>query len=252
VIQVFVTIKGRTVGRYEFDQDCVRMGRLPENEVALDSMAVSRHHCELRRSSEGWKAKDLGSGNGTFLNGSRMLGEVPVKDGDSLGVGQFQVLIRTNAVSTGEPTHTEGPELRERSAPLKGYLAYEGRVGNEVLIEQDVLQVGSGGEVDLRIDGPAKLALIVRGYGGIQLVNVAPGQAPVQVGGHEVVDRRWLTSGDRLRLNQLVVVFHEGSPTGGEQTVQIQVSALKLTPPSGLPEAQPVAPPPPPPPPPPA
>ena len=254
MIQLFVTLKGHNVGRFQLDKSEVRLGRNPENEVVLNNMAISRHHCTLKRGADGtWKAKDL-SNNGTFLNGHRIAGETAVKDGDALGLGQFQVLIKTSGdLDPDALADVSRPELLELDAPLKGYLTRTGMVGNEVMIEQDVLQVGSARDVDLRVEGPAKLALIVRGYGGIQLVNVAPDQdALVQVAGVDVADRRWLHDGDALRLGELHLTFHEGSPTGGEQTVQIHINALKLTPPAGLPEASPAdtAPPPPPPPPP--
>ena len=66
-----------------------------------------------RRAADGsWRVKDF-SNNGTFLNGHRISGETPVKDGDALGLGQFQVLIRTSAegLNPDEATDVSRPEL---------------------------------------------------------------------------------------------------------------------------------------------
>ncbi|HEX4929452.1 MAG TPA: FHA domain-containing protein, partial [Gaiellaceae bacterium] len=51
----------------------VRIGRAPENDIVLDDLLVSRHHAELRRlPAGGYELNDLGSHNGTFVNGRRI------------------------------------------------------------------------------------------------------------------------------------------------------------------------------------
>lgn len=51
----------------------VRIGRAPENEIVLDDLLVSRHHAQLQRlPAGGYELTDLGSHNGTFVNGRRI------------------------------------------------------------------------------------------------------------------------------------------------------------------------------------
>lgn len=51
----------------------VRIGRAPENEIVLDDLLVSRRHAELRRLPDGdYELTDLGSHNGTYVNGRRI------------------------------------------------------------------------------------------------------------------------------------------------------------------------------------
>ncbi len=66
----------------------LRIGRLPELEVALDDMSVSRLHAEIHLSDDVWVVRDRGSSNGTLLNGVR-LGRTPqpVREGDTIQVG---------------------------------------------------------------------------------------------------------------------------------------------------------------------
>ncbi|MFI1968673.1 ABC transporter ATP-binding protein [Streptomyces cinnamoneus] len=65
----------------------VRIGRSPDNDLVVDDLVVSRHHAELRTLPDGgYEIADLGSHNGTYLNGSAVQA-APVAPGDIIGVG---------------------------------------------------------------------------------------------------------------------------------------------------------------------
>lgn len=52
----------------------IRIGRVPDNDLVLTDLNVSRHHAELRRNPDGsFELADLGSHGGTFVNGQRNL-----------------------------------------------------------------------------------------------------------------------------------------------------------------------------------
>jgi ABC-type multidrug transport system ATPase subunit len=86
----------------------LRIGRASDNEVVVPDLSVSRYHAELRKSPRGgYEIVDLGSHNGTFLNGQR-IGSAPVTEMDIVGVGpatfrlvgdQLQEFIDTGDVS---------------------------------------------------------------------------------------------------------------------------------------------------------
>src|SRR5208282_4788327 len=51
----------------------LRIGRVPDNDLVLSDLNVSRHHAELRKSPTGsYEIVDLSSHNGTFVNGQRV------------------------------------------------------------------------------------------------------------------------------------------------------------------------------------
>jgi hypothetical protein len=73
--------------------DSLSIGRLPDNDLVLDDGSVSKHHAQLRWSEAERQCtvKDLGSRNGTFVNGATTAQrEVSLRDGDILSFGYVQ------------------------------------------------------------------------------------------------------------------------------------------------------------------
>jgi hypothetical protein len=71
----------------------VTLGRSRDCDCVLAEPSVSRRHAELRRDGERWLLRDLGSRNGTRVNGVRLLDEAEVGPGDrvSFGDARFQL-----------------------------------------------------------------------------------------------------------------------------------------------------------------
>ena len=84
-------IQGRDQGtRFRVD-DTVTIGRGTSNAVQLHDTEVSRDHAEVVRSGEKCLVRDLGSSNGTFVNG-RQIRECELASGDQLQVGRTLLL----------------------------------------------------------------------------------------------------------------------------------------------------------------
>jgi hypothetical protein len=74
--------------------DDVSIGRGMTNNIALPSdKEVSRLHAVIVRYPGGWTVRDV-SANGTYLNGTRILGEHILKPGDEIGVGDALIIFR--------------------------------------------------------------------------------------------------------------------------------------------------------------
>ena len=88
---LLVVRRGPDLGaRFLLDQDSTVAGRHPAVDIFLDDVTVSRRHAEFRRSGTAFSMVDLGSLNGTYCDGSRISGEVPLDDGIEVQVGKFR------------------------------------------------------------------------------------------------------------------------------------------------------------------
>ncbi|MBN6053427.1 FHA domain-containing protein [Nonomuraea sp. RK-328] len=85
------------------DDDRARyvVGRGAACDLVLSDLTVSRVHAELRREEDGgWMLVDLGSLNGTRLNGWRLVGPARVKPGDEISFGDCGFLLNSGQPST--------------------------------------------------------------------------------------------------------------------------------------------------------
>ncbi|MCX4844412.1 DUF1707 and FHA domain-containing protein [Streptomyces sp. NBC_00893] len=79
----------------------LRIGRDPVNGLRLNHETVSRQHAELTAQGGRWLLRDLGSTNGTCVNGQRVTGTVLVRDGDQVSFGRMS--FRLSAPVLGPP-----------------------------------------------------------------------------------------------------------------------------------------------------
>jgi pSer/pThr/pTyr-binding forkhead associated (FHA) protein len=69
------------------------IGRDTGCDLVLGDRTVSRYHARLDRSGDGWLLGDLGSTNGTLLNGWRIAGQVAVRPGDRVSFGAMTFIV---------------------------------------------------------------------------------------------------------------------------------------------------------------
>ena len=77
--------------RVDIAQDPVTIGRHPECEIVLNDQEVSRQHAEVRREDGQFVVVDLGSLNGTKVNGAGVKAPRPLEDGDTISIGAHTI-----------------------------------------------------------------------------------------------------------------------------------------------------------------
>lgn len=83
------------------------IGRAPSCDFTVSDLSVSRWHARLHNEDGSWLLSDLGSTNGTRLNGWRVTSAVPVQAGDSVSFGSAAYVIIDRPVATARPSGTD-------------------------------------------------------------------------------------------------------------------------------------------------
>lgn len=77
---------------YDLNKDNGTLGRDITNDIVINDPEVSRHHLRMTRGAGGFTFEDLGSTNGTFVNGQRLTGSRALRPGDMIGLGETVTL----------------------------------------------------------------------------------------------------------------------------------------------------------------
>ncbi len=114
------------------------IGRHDDCLIRIRSSQVSRRHCELHLDSGKLLVRDLGSSNGTFVNGKRVLGQQALKPGDVLTVGGVTLKI-------DRAQDSEAPASPAVTGPKPGDTAEV----DAIAIEEDDLGLEEEFEIDI-------------------------------------------------------------------------------------------------------
>ncbi len=141
-------ISGSAFGkRYELDKPRIVMGRLPECELMLDSGAVSRTHACITHTGKHFALADLGSRNGTFLNGHLITEPTNLNDGDLIRICDLEFSFHSDedssqlvesSLGTGSSS-TFGVMMVDDSEEVSGSRAVTGKI--------DIRGTGSGSQL---------------------------------------------------------------------------------------------------------
>lgn len=237
MIHIVVSLGHRVLAEHRFDQDRVRIGRTPDNDLQLDNPVLSRHHAEVARCGTGWRLSDLGSRNGVYVNGRRELRH-ELNPGDCIGIGKFALTVRFEPGPVGARGETGWPEPRDledyvaqgrtlnlpvptpdkrrsEAVPVSAHLAIRrGPPFGTYLLRKDAFHIGTTGRSELRLPGvvPEEVAVIVRGLSGYSLVNVSRRARPVFHNGKPMALRAPLRDDDRIEVGKVLITFKQGQP----------------------------------------
>ncbi len=100
-----------------FVREEITIGRQEGNTIRLTERNVSRRHARLMRQNGHVVVEDLGSSNGTRINGERISGQSPIKDGDLIQIGDYDLALQsdTSAQTTLPPRSRATPSAEDSS-----------------------------------------------------------------------------------------------------------------------------------------
>ena len=209
---------------YDLDRDVIRIGRSAGLEIVIDNVSVSRRQAEIWQDAGTWKVADLGSENGTLLNGQRLTEPQPLRPGDEISFGKYSLFFERTftepgprAVPATSPEEDRTFQLRpedlkrlQQAAALKRRAQIEWKVKDQ----RGTHYVDGGGAIvgrtalcDLRVPagGPPQHLVILRGASGFEIRNVSRWYR-MRVNG-EVTSRAALKSGDTVEVGMLRLTF---------------------------------------------
>lgn len=126
--------KGSKVGaKIAVKKEEFLIGRSPECHLCAASTSISRRHCAITRNGTKVTIKDLGSRNGTLVNGEKAVGEVELQSGDEITIGSlgFLVTISTGIANQKKPEVKSVAEAVERTvAKSSGHAIQDDDISN--------------------------------------------------------------------------------------------------------------------------
>ncbi|HHJ19310.1 MAG TPA: FHA domain-containing protein [Gammaproteobacteria bacterium] len=146
--KLVLSTEGSVIDEYPVTEENVTIGRIPDNTIHIDSMAISTHHAKIVTILTTSFIEDMNSTNGTFVN-SEQISKSMLKDGDviTLGTHNLKFVATLEAPKIGDDSHesTQGNINGKvahldivsgnhvgKAIPLEGKMTTVGRVGEHV------------------------------------------------------------------------------------------------------------------------
>ena len=101
--KLILTLDGAVIREYEIDKDSISIGRKHGNDIQLNDLTISGRHALITIMGEHTYVDDLGSTNGTLLNGAR-IAKSQLGHGDTIQTGNYQFTFFCEENNDYEPT----------------------------------------------------------------------------------------------------------------------------------------------------
>jgi len=117
---------------YALRAEEVTIGRSPQSSIVIDNPAVSHNHAKIFWRDGVYQVQDLGSLNGTFLNGNRIT-HAPLSPGDTIAVGKHTIRFLLERPGEGaEPAAAAAPARGAGVAKLEGTMILDTKLRREI------------------------------------------------------------------------------------------------------------------------
>ncbi|HCE29632.1 MAG TPA: FHA domain-containing protein, partial [Comamonadaceae bacterium] len=88
--KMIVSIDGVVIKEVQLTKERTMLGRRPYNDIVIDNLAVSGEHAVMHMTEHEVEVEDLGSTNGTYVNGKAIKRQV-LRNGDTIEVGKYKI-----------------------------------------------------------------------------------------------------------------------------------------------------------------
>lgn len=164
--KLIMTLDGAILREYHINKDSISIGRKHGNDIQLNDLTVSGRHSLITVMGDNTYIDDLGSTNGTLLNGARVAKSL-LKHGDLIQVGNYQFTYFEDDQAEYEPTMFIRAEIEDTQI-MQGNPAQSGDVKGEPLAAVKILNGPLKGKV-LELRKPFNTL----GFNGIKMAMIA-------------------------------------------------------------------------------
>src|SRR5580658_7420241 len=119
---LLIVMRGPNAGsRFRLEADLTTAGRHPDSDIFLDDVTVSRRHAEFYRHGGRFTVRDVGSLNGTYVNGAR-IEEAELAGGAEVQIGKFRLQFFSGSDPWGQPLSGGGMSGERYGRGAQGYV----------------------------------------------------------------------------------------------------------------------------------
>lgn len=129
--KLILTLEGAVIREYTIDKDSISIGRKHGNDIQLNDLTVSGRHALVTRSSDTIFIDDLGSTNGSLINGVR-IAKAKLQHGDVIQTGNYQFTFFSNENEHYEPTMFLRAEIEDTKIIKNAPKATVDNTGNKL------------------------------------------------------------------------------------------------------------------------
>ncbi|MDT8316599.1 MAG: FHA domain-containing protein [bacterium] len=227
--KIVLNFNGRLVSETPFSGDAVTIGRGPGNDIVIDNPAISSRHARVFKEKNFIILEDLGSTNGTFVNGEKIRKAV-INSRDDITVGKHQLKLSweegTGDFEAGSESNPaaviqsldktmvfakDPGKAGAGKAAVGGFAVMEGGVAKERIPMTDrVTTIGKSSDALIKLKGllaPKVAALVNRSDRGYVLSS-PDAKKPAIINGNKVDKPYVLKNGDVVEIAGITLRFY--------------------------------------------
>ncbi|MHB8404186.1 MAG: FHA domain-containing protein [Gammaproteobacteria bacterium] len=163
--KLILTLDGQELAQYELEKERYTLGRLSDNDIHIDNMAVSGHHALILNILKDSFLEDLNSTNGTYVNG-KLIKKHALQDSDVITIGRHQLKYLSGRGKEGEDEFERTMVIKPGTSSLPGAPSLDS-------VNRAIAQSGAGttpvGEATKTALPKGKLQVLSGGFAGKEL-----------------------------------------------------------------------------------